>query len=78
MKLLTFHNQLVAYFAAHDEHNHFVFLDIIQGTQVPCPEFELGECIRSQPFDRSRGRRGLVLEPRQYSRFQVPLVTYRQ
>jgi hypothetical protein len=37
MKLFSFHQQLVAYFAAHEEYHDFVFIDIIQGTQVPRP-----------------------------------------
>jgi hypothetical protein len=32
MKLLAFHDQLIAYFAAHDEHDDFAFIDIVQGT----------------------------------------------
>jgi hypothetical protein len=78
MKLFPFHNQLVAHFLAHNKHDNFVFLNIIQGTQVSCPKFELGERIGSQPFDRFGGRRGLVLKTGQDSRFQDPLVTYRQ
>jgi hypothetical protein len=37
MKLLSFHNQLVAYYPADDEDDNFLFFDIIQGTQISCP-----------------------------------------
>jgi hypothetical protein len=33
MKLLVLDDQPVAYFAAHDEHDNFVFIDIIQSAQ---------------------------------------------
>src|SRR5258707_8756911 len=58
MKLLTFHDQLIAYFAAHDEHDNFAFIDIIQGTQVSRPQFVVGKWIGTLTLDGLGGRRG--------------------
>src|SRR5688572_7183811 len=60
MKLLAFHNQFVADLPTDDENNDLVTPDIIQGTQVSCPQFELNQGIGSQSLDRFRRCRGLV------------------
>jgi hypothetical protein len=78
MELLTFHDQLIADFSPDDQEDNFVFLDIIQATQVTCPKLELGQRIRTRALDRLRGRRGLVLQPGHDCRFQDSLVTDRQ
>jgi hypothetical protein len=78
MELLTFHDQLVAFFPSDDQDNNLVSFDIVQGTQVSCPKLELGERIGTQSFDRFCRRSGLVLQPRQDSRFQESLVTHGQ
>jgi hypothetical protein len=78
MKLLTFDDQLVAYFAANEEDDNFAFIDILQDMQVSCTQFEVRKQIGAQAFDRFRGRRGLVLQPGQDRRFQDSLVTDRQ
>jgi hypothetical protein len=78
MKLLTFHNQLVAFLPPDDQDDNFVTFDIIQDTQVSRPKFELGQRVRTQALDRFRGRRGLVLQPGQNSRFQDSLIPRRQ
>jgi len=69
MELLAFHNQFVPHLASDDQDDNFISLDIIQGTQVSCPQFKLSERIRAQSLDRFRGRHGLVLEPGLDSRF---------
>jgi hypothetical protein len=78
MKLLSFHKQFVADFSPHDEHDNFISLNIVQDTQVPCPQFKLRQRIGPQPLDRLRLRRRLVLKPGQDGCFQDPLVTSRQ
>jgi hypothetical protein len=78
MKLLTFHDLLVAFLPPYDQDNNFLFLDIIQGTQVARAKLEFGQRIRPQAFDCSCRGRGLVREPGQDGRFQVSLVTYWQ
>jgi hypothetical protein len=78
MELLTFDDQRIANFAAHEEHNNFAFIDIIQGTQVSRTQFEISKKIGAQAFDRFRRRRGLVLQPGHDSRFQDSLITERQ
>jgi len=78
MELLSFHNQFVADFAGHDQYDNFVTLDIIQGAQVSCTQFKLGQRIGSQSLDCFRRCRGLVLKPGQNGRFQDSLVTSRQ
>jgi len=75
MELLSFHNQLVADFSPDNEDDNFVTLHIIQGAQVSCPEFKLRERIRSQPFDRFRGRFWLMFEARHDGRFQDSPIT---
>jgi len=40
MELLTFHNQLVAFFPSDDQDNNFVLFDIIQSTQGTCPKLK--------------------------------------
>jgi hypothetical protein len=75
MKLLPFHKQSTSDFSTYDEHDNLVFLHIIQGTQVSCTQFELGEGIGAQPFDSFRRCGRLVLKAGQYGRFQDPLVT---
>jgi hypothetical protein len=35
MELLSFHDQFIAYLSAHEEHDNFAFIDIIQGTHNP-------------------------------------------
>jgi hypothetical protein len=78
MKLLTFHDQLVAFFSPDDQDDNLVTFDIIQGTQAPGPKFELGQRIGPQALDRFRGRRWLVLQPGQNGRFEESLVACRQ
>jgi len=78
MELLPFHNQFVADLAGHDQYDNFVTLNIIQGAQVSCTQFKLGQRIGSQPLDCFRRCRGLVLKPGQDGRFQDSLVTGRQ
>jgi hypothetical protein len=78
MKLLAFHNQFVADFPSDDQDDNIVSLDIIQGTQVACAKLEFRQRIGAQTLDRFRGRRGLLLQPGQDSRFQDSLVTNRQ
>jgi hypothetical protein len=63
MKFLAFHDQLITNFAAHDKHDNFTFIDIIQGTQVSCAQFEVGKKIGAQALDGFRGRGGLMREP---------------
>jgi hypothetical protein len=74
MKLLTFHDQFVPHLASDDQDDNFLSLDIIQGTQVACPQLKLSERIGTQAFDRFRGRRGLVFQARLDSRFQDSLL----
>jgi hypothetical protein len=45
MKLLAFHNQLVSDFSPDDQDDDFLSYDIIQGTEVACPQLELGKRI---------------------------------
>jgi hypothetical protein len=78
IKLLAFDDQLVAYFAAHKQHNHFACFNIIQGSQRSHPQFKLGEKIGAQALDRFRGRRGLVRESGLDNRFQDALLAHWQ
>jgi hypothetical protein len=78
MKFLAFHNQLVADLAPDNQNDNFVSFDIIQGPQITCPQLELGQGIGTQPLDRFRGRRGLVLQPGQDGRLQDSLFASRQ
>jgi len=78
MELLAFHNQFAPHLTSDDQDDNLISLDIIQGTQVSCPQFKFSERIRAQSLDRFRGRRGLVLEPGRDSRFQDPLLAYWQ
>jgi hypothetical protein len=48
MELLSFNDQLVADFAAHNQHNNFLSLDA-----------QLSQRIGAQPFDGFRRRGGL-------------------
>jgi len=48
MKFLSLHDQFIAYVSAHEEHDNFIFIDIIQDTKVSCPQFEFGEKIGAQ------------------------------
>jgi hypothetical protein len=73
MKILAFHNQLVAFIPPNDQDDNFVAFDIIQGTQVARTKLELDQRIRTQALDRFRGCRGLVFQPGQNSRFQHSL-----
>jgi hypothetical protein len=51
MKLLAFHDQLVADFTADDQNDNFVAFDIVQQSQVPSPQLKFGEGIGTQSFD---------------------------
>jgi hypothetical protein len=75
MKLLSFHNQLVADLSPYEQDYHHVALDIIQATQVSCAQFELGQRIGPQPFDRFRGDRGLMPQASQDRCLQASLVS---
>jgi hypothetical protein len=75
MELLPFHNQFVAHFAADDQNDDLVRLDIIQGSQVTCPQLEVSERIRTQSLDRFRWLRGLVLQSGLNRCFQDALLT---
>jgi hypothetical protein len=77
MKFLTFHDQLVADFAAHEEYDNFALIDIVQGTQVPRTQLEVGEKIWTQALDSLCWLRGLVLQPGLDSRFQDSLLAGR-
>jgi hypothetical protein len=74
MELRSLHDQFVTCLAAHEEHDNFAFLDIIQGTQLSHPQFELGKGIGAQLLDRVRGCRRLVLQPSSDSCFQDSLI----
>ncbi|MCI0485617.1 MAG: hypothetical protein L0229_03350 [Blastocatellia bacterium] len=63
MKLLSFHDQFVSDFSPHDEQDDLIVLHIIQGTQISCTQFELGQRIGAQPFDSFRRCCGLMLKP---------------
>lgn len=49
MKLLTFHDQFVAVFAADEQDDNFALADIIQGAQVSCPQLEVSERHSADP-----------------------------
>jgi hypothetical protein len=74
MKLLPFHDQLVADLSPDDQDDNFVSFDIVQGAQVTCPKLELRQRIGSQALDRFRGRCRLVLQAGQDRRLQDSLV----
>jgi hypothetical protein len=78
MEFLIFDNESVAHLAAHDQDDDLFSFDILQGTQVACPELKLGERIGPQTLDRFRWRRRLVLEPGLDCRFQDSLLTHWQ
>jgi hypothetical protein len=78
MELLTFDDQFIAYFAAHDEHDNFALIDIIQSAQVSRTQFKVRKEIGAEALDRFCGCCRLVLQPGQYSRLQDSLVTNRQ
>jgi hypothetical protein len=78
MKLLAFHNQFVPYLASYDQDDNLVSRDIIQGAQVACPQFKLGERIGAQAFDCFRGCCRLMLKPRLDRRFRDSLLAYGQ
>jgi hypothetical protein len=78
MELLAFHNQFVADLAPDNQDNNLVSFHIVQGTQVSCPQLELGQRVGAQPFTRPGGRRGMLFEPGQDGRFQDSLVADRQ
>jgi hypothetical protein len=48
MELLTFHNQLIAFFPSDDQDDNFLTFNIIQDTHVACPKLKLGERIGTQ------------------------------
>ncbi|HXG08951.1 MAG TPA: hypothetical protein VNK04_04115 [Gemmataceae bacterium] len=77
MELLSFHDQFVAYLSAHEEHDNFTFIGIIQDAQVAHPQFEVSEKIGAQSLDSFGRFRGLVLQAGPNSRFQDPLLTCR-
>jgi hypothetical protein len=74
MEFLTFHDQLVADFAAHEEYDNFVLLDIIQGTQVSRTQLEVGKKIGTQALDRFGRLRRRVLQSGLDGCFQDPLL----
>lgn len=78
MKLLAFHGGMVAHFLPDDQDHNLVFLDILQGPQVPCPQLMLSERMGTQSLDRFCGRRGLVREAGLDRRLQDPLLARRQ
>jgi hypothetical protein len=43
MKLLAFHNELVAVLPSDEQDYHFISLDIIQGTQIAYAQLEFRE-----------------------------------
>src|ERR1700736_5797700 len=63
MEFLTFHNQFVSDFSPDDQDDDFVPFNIIEGTQVSCPQFKLGQGIGPHWLDRFRRSHRLVLEP---------------
>jgi hypothetical protein len=73
MELLPLHNQLVADFPADDEQHHFVITHIVQYAQVTDAQFELGQRVRPESFDRSGSGRRLLDESSLDGCFQVPL-----
>jgi hypothetical protein len=74
MDLLSFHDQFVAYLSAHEEHDNFAFIDIIQDTKASRAQFKFGEQIRAQLLNRLRRCGRLVLQPGHDSRFQDSLL----
>jgi hypothetical protein len=62
MEFLSFNYQFVPHLAPDGQDDNFLSLDIIQGSQVPCSQFKLGEWIGTQSLDRFRRRCGLVLK----------------
>jgi hypothetical protein len=45
MELLAFHNQFVPHLASDDQDDNLIALDIIQSTQVSCPQLKLSESV---------------------------------
>jgi hypothetical protein len=45
MKFLAFHDQHVAHLSADDQNDDLFSLDIIQRSQVTCPQLELSQGI---------------------------------
>jgi hypothetical protein len=43
IEFLAFHDQPIADFSAYKQYDNFALIDIIQGTQVSCPQFEVGK-----------------------------------
>jgi hypothetical protein len=78
MEFLAFDDQLVSYLVAHEEHDDFALIHIIQSTQVSRPQFKIGEEIGPQALGGFGRLRGLVLQPGLDSRFQDSLVSDRQ
>jgi hypothetical protein len=78
MKLLTFDDQLVLDFSAHDDDDNLIILNIIQRSEASDTQFEPGQWVRPQPFDGSRFGGRLVLKPSHNGRFKNPLITRRQ
>src|SRR2546426_748915 len=78
MEFLAFHDQLVADLTAYEQNDNLVLLDIIQGTQVSRPQFEIGKKIGTQTLDGLRRLRRFVFQPRLDRRFQDSLLTDRQ
>jgi hypothetical protein len=78
MKILAFHYQLVADLATDNEHDNFVSLDIVQGTQVSCSQFELCQRIGTKALDCLRRCHGLVLKAGEDGRLQNALVPHGQ
>jgi hypothetical protein len=75
MELLSFHNQLVSNFLAHDKNDDLFPFHILQDTQVTCAQLELGQRIGAQSFDRFCRCRRLVFKAGQNGRFHDALVT---
>ena len=71
MELLAFHNEFVADFSSDNQDEDFVSFDIIQDTQVRCPQLKLRQRIWTQPLDRFRGRCRLVFQPGEDGRSRI-------
>jgi hypothetical protein len=78
MEFLAFNDQFVSCLAIDDQDDDLFAFDIVQCTQIARAQLEFRKRIGSQAFDRSRGRRGIVLEPRKNGRLENPLLSRRQ
>src|SRR5437762_11721739 len=78
MVFLAFHNEFVADLPTHDDQNYFIAFHIVHDPKIACAQLELGYGIWTKPLDRSRGRRGSVLEASENRRRQYPTLASRQ